>query len=173
MPNYNWQIVAGQLPDGISLDQVTGEISGTPTQIGDYTFTVLCTDSDSPPATEQREYTLSVVEEIIVRGDADRSGEIDIDDVVYLIDYIFGGGPAPDPLWTGDADCSTEIDIDDVVYLIQSIFAGGNVPCDIDGDEMPDCQAYSIASLRHSYHRPQFQFHWHSLTIAFNEQSHD
>ncbi len=130
VPDYSWQIVAGQLPDGLSLDQVTGEISGTPTQIGDYTFTILCADSDSPPATEQREYTITVVEEIFVRGDTDGSGEIDIDDVVYLIDYIFGGGPAPDPLWTGDADCSTGIDIDDVVYLIEYIFGGGPAPCE-------------------------------------------
>ena len=32
-----------------------------------------------------------------VCGDADASGEIDIDDVVFLIAYIFSGGPAPDP----------------------------------------------------------------------------
>ncbi len=30
-----------------------------------------------------------------VPGDADGSGGVDIDDVVYLINYIFGGGPAP------------------------------------------------------------------------------
>ena len=28
-------------------------------------------------------------------GDPNCSGNIDIDDVVYLIAYIFGGGPAP------------------------------------------------------------------------------
>jgi uncharacterized protein (TIGR02145 family) len=32
-----------------------------------------------------------------VCGDADDSGGIDIDDVVFLIAYIFSGGPAPDP----------------------------------------------------------------------------
>jgi uncharacterized protein (TIGR02145 family) len=32
-----------------------------------------------------------------VCGDADGIGGIDIDDVVYLIAYIFSGGPAPDP----------------------------------------------------------------------------
>ena len=32
-----------------------------------------------------------------VCGDADASGGIDIDDVVFLIAYIFSGGPAPDP----------------------------------------------------------------------------
>ncbi|MBU1318219.1 MAG: right-handed parallel beta-helix repeat-containing protein [candidate division Zixibacteria bacterium] len=72
-------------------------------------------------------------------GDADRSTDIDIDDVVYLIFYIFLGGPAPDPLEAGDADCSGAIDIDDVVHLISYIFSGGPAPCDPNGDDVPDC----------------------------------
>ncbi len=64
-----------------------------------------------------------------VPGDADGSGEVDIDDVVYLIQYIFSSSPAPDPLESGDADCSGEVDIDDVVYLIEYIFASGPPPC--------------------------------------------
>jgi len=72
-------------------------------------------------------------------GDANGDGSIDIDDVVYLIGYIFSSGPAPDPLEAGDADCSGGVDIDDVVYLIMYIFSGGHAPCDIDGDSTPDC----------------------------------
>jgi len=66
-----------------------------------------------------------------VRGDPDRSGEIDIDDVAFLIAYIFSGGEPPVPLYTGDADCSENVDIDDVVYLIQYIFLTGAPPCAI------------------------------------------
>jgi len=72
-------------------------------------------------------------------GDTDASGAVDIDDVVYLIAYIFGGGPAPDPLESGDADCSGGVDIDDVVYIIAYIFGGGNPPCDTDSNGEPDC----------------------------------
>jgi hypothetical protein len=72
-------------------------------------------------------------------GDADGSGGIDIDDVVWLICYIFSSGPAPEPIESGDADCSGGIDIDDVVWLINYVFAGGNGPCDTDGDGVPDC----------------------------------
>jgi len=72
-------------------------------------------------------------------GDADFSGAVDIDDVVYLINYIFAGGPAPQPIESGDADCSGGVDIDDVVYLINYIFASGYAPCDPDGNEVPDC----------------------------------
>ncbi len=72
-------------------------------------------------------------------GDVDQSGGVDIDDAVFLINYIFAGGPAPDPLAAGDVNCSSNIDIDDVVYLIQFIFAGGSEPCDVDGDGIPNC----------------------------------
>jgi len=72
-------------------------------------------------------------------GDADNSGAVDIDDVVFLINYIFAGGPQPEPLEASDADCSGDVDIDDVVYLISYIFGGGNPPCDTDGDSQPDC----------------------------------
>lgn len=63
-----------------------------------------------------------------VSGDADGSGEIDIDDAVFLIAYIFSGGTSPAPYFSGDADSSGDIDIDDVVYLINYIFGGGPPP---------------------------------------------
>ena len=76
---------------------------------------------------------------IYLCGDADGNDEIDIDDVIYLLDYVFGDGAAPAPFEAGDADCSGDVDIDDVVYLVMHIFAGGHLPCDTDGDGVPDC----------------------------------
>jgi hypothetical protein len=75
-------------------------------------------------------------------GDADLSGQVDIDDAVYVISYIFMFGPAPNPLSVGDCDCSggpVPVDIDDVVYLMDYILRGGPEPCDIDSDGIPDC----------------------------------
>ena len=72
-------------------------------------------------------------------GDCDGSESVDIDDAVYLINYIFSGGPPPDPYENGDVDCSGSVDIDDVVYVIGYIFSGGYMPCDPNGDGAPDC----------------------------------
>jgi hypothetical protein len=72
-------------------------------------------------------------------GNADGSGGVDIDDAVYLISYIFSGGPPPEPFELGDVDCSGDVDIDDVVYLIGYIFSGGHDPCDTDGDGNEEC----------------------------------
>lgn len=64
-----------------------------------------------------------------VCGDADGSQAISISDAVYLINYIFAGGPPPNPVLAGDADCSHAVSISDAVYLINYIFAGGQTPC--------------------------------------------
>ncbi len=62
-------------------------------------------------------------------GDANADGSVDIFDAVYLIAYIFSGGPAPSPLAAGDANSDGSVDISDVVYLIAYIFSGGPAPC--------------------------------------------
>lgn len=62
-------------------------------------------------------------------GDADNNQLVNISDAVYLIGYIFSGGPAPDPLEAGDADCSGAVNISDAVYLINYVFSGGPAPC--------------------------------------------
>lgn len=72
-------------------------------------------------------------------GDPNGTWDIDIDDAVYLITFIFSGGSPPDPFESGDANCDGSVDIDDVVYVIGYIFSGGNEPCDLDGDGEYDC----------------------------------
>ncbi len=65
----------------------------------------------------------------VVCGDIDWSGGVDIDDIVYLISYVFQGGEQPYPVESGDVDCSGGVDIDDIVYLIAYVFQGGSEPC--------------------------------------------
>ena len=62
-------------------------------------------------------------------GDANGDGSVTITDVVFLINYIFMGGAAPQPLSLGDVDCSGRINIADVVLLVNYIFRGGPAPC--------------------------------------------
>ncbi len=57
---------------------------------------------------------------------------VDIADAIYLMAYIFSGGPAPGdciyPQGLGDANGDGDLDISDAVYLISYIFAGGAAP---------------------------------------------
>jgi hypothetical protein len=123
---YTYSVTAGSLPAGITLGSTTGKLTGTPTASGSFTFTVR--GHENGVNFEDVEYTLNIAAGSYVPGDADGSGSVDIDDVVYLIAYIFTSGPEPSPLNAGDVDGSCAIDIDDVVYLIAYIFTGGPAP---------------------------------------------
>lgn len=63
-------------------------------------------------------------------GDADANDVYNISDAVYLITYIFGGGPAPVPsaAGSGDADCTGVTNISDAVYIVAFIFGDGPAP---------------------------------------------
>jgi hypothetical protein len=62
-------------------------------------------------------------------GDANHDSKVTVSDVVYLVSYLFKGGPPPNPMAAGDANCDTKVTVSDVVYLISYLFKGGNVPC--------------------------------------------
>lgn len=67
-------------------------------------------------------------------GDVNNSGAWppDISDLVYMVDYMFVGGPPPDPIWMTDmADCNGSVDISDLVYMVDYMFMGGPEPCAI------------------------------------------
>jgi len=57
-PPYNWAAVGGTLPGGITLNPTTGQLSGTPTSMGTFSFTVQATDSLSLVA--QKNMTINV-----------------------------------------------------------------------------------------------------------------
>ncbi|MFZ5980911.1 MAG: hypothetical protein ACOYVF_09810, partial [Candidatus Zixiibacteriota bacterium] len=61
-------------------------------------------------------------------GDANTDGNIDNDDMAYLLDFLYSGGPAPNPLANGDPNGNCRIDKGDVYYLEAFLFLGGPAP---------------------------------------------
>jgi hypothetical protein len=61
-------------------------------------------------------------------GDVTADGSVDAADVVYLINYLFIHGPAPDPIEAADVNLDGVVNITDVVYLINYLFIGGPPP---------------------------------------------
>ncbi len=64
-------------------------------------------------------------------GDVDSDNKVSISDAVYMINWIFASGTAPNPVVAGDLNCSGIANISDVVLLINYIFSGGVPPCEL------------------------------------------
>lgn len=59
-PPYKWQVIAGELPPGLALDETNGKIAGTPTSATRCVVTVEVQDSDN--RTASRPVTITVVD---------------------------------------------------------------------------------------------------------------
>jgi len=57
---YSWDIVSGALPNGITIDESTGELHGIATETGNYSFVARVTDANF--LTDQEEFALVVNE---------------------------------------------------------------------------------------------------------------
>ena len=60
IPPYTWALTGGTLPTGLTLNTSTGEVSGTPTVLGSYTFTITVTDSAPTPQSTWTVGTIAV-----------------------------------------------------------------------------------------------------------------
>jgi aminopeptidase N len=126
---YKWKLESGNLPNGLSLDTLTGIISGTPTVLDSFDFTINVTDSSSPSKTDTQQLFILVKESSFLRGDVNHDGVVDLGDAVYLISYLYQNGAAPMPRDAGDVNCNGSVDLGDAVYLINYLYRGGQAPC--------------------------------------------
>jgi hypothetical protein len=65
-PPLRWELTDGSLPAGIVL-HTDGELAGTPTETGDFRFTVTVTDSGRPPYQRSQQLTLTVVSPLMAQ----------------------------------------------------------------------------------------------------------
>jgi hypothetical protein len=60
IPFYHWEVVAGGLPEGLSLDPFTGEVRGTPGAAGEFDVTLRVRDYEEKAAGLERAFTIRV-----------------------------------------------------------------------------------------------------------------
>jgi len=125
-PPYTWDITAGIIPDGLTLDPSTGLLSGVPASAGEFHFTVRATDGGYPAVSDVQPFDFSFT---WVCGDANCDAQVNVADAVYIINYVFKGGPPPAVAKAGDANCDGEVNVADGVYLINYVFKAGPPPC--------------------------------------------
>ncbi|MEZ5358529.1 MAG: C10 family peptidase [Candidatus Zixiibacteriota bacterium] len=72
---------------------------------------------------------VAVLHMLYTCGDANGDSSVNVGDAVHIVNYVFRGGPAPEPEAAGDANCDGSCNVGDAVYLISYIFKGGAAPC--------------------------------------------
>lgn len=132
---------AYEIYDDELLTSLIGESSGNPQGAGDTTFWtvpwILPDGEDyfwrvrAEDGYEAGEWSQTASFYIIagyVCGDANGDGMVNVGDAVFIINYVFKGGAAPERLEAADANADGECNVADAVYLINHIFKGGNPP---------------------------------------------
>lgn len=75
-------------------------------------------------------------------GDVNSDGDVDLSDAVYLLSWLFNGGPEPAPIAcataystmeSGDSNGDGAVDVSDPINILSYLFSGGSAPADACG----------------------------------------
>jgi PKD repeat protein len=130
------QVPSGTPVQSVDIDTCSA-VAGLPA--GEILLSALGGGSIKPSYVDCGTEDLIISEPDYICGDANSDEDVNVSDAVYIINYVFVGGDAPDPLESGDVNCDDTCNVSDAVWIINYVFVGGNEPCDTSGDGIPDC----------------------------------
>jgi len=117
-------------------DTTCSAIKDTTTNDGVYSWAVPDTPSDNcliiisdvanGIPSDTSDYYFCIID--YLPGDADGNGTVDLGDILFLISYLYKGGPAPVPMAVGNVNADCVVDLGDVLYLISYLYKGGPAP---------------------------------------------
>jgi len=127
---YHWYKVDGtSYPPGLTMS-TGGILTGTAAVQGTFTFTARVLDSGSPQTSMERAITVTIGPPLRPAGDVTSDGVVSLSDIIFIVNYVYKGGPEPVPAAYGDVDSSCTITSADVIYLVNYVLKGGAAPLD-------------------------------------------
>ena len=106
----------------------TSFIDTTVDSSGIYDYLIIAEDGSRNLGPHSEVFTVSVAGDCFLQGDSNGDGGVNVADVVYVINYVFRGGPPPELYFSGDANCDDVVSVGDAVFLINYTFKGGPAP---------------------------------------------
>jgi len=131
--SYYWIIDSPELVDNQKLtilpnDSIHIQIKAVPHLQGNYSLpmhtTVFQSNGNSFFAASD---TLTFVVSSLC-GDANGDGVLNVLDISYIINFLYNGGPEPNPFESGDFDSDGYINILDITYMIIYLYGDGKAP---------------------------------------------
>jgi len=121
-----WQDTDGALSGTGLVLLSSGLLAGTPTVGGTIDFVARVTDAVGASTDKPLPLAVNGPYEC---GDGNGDGDVNVADAVYVINFVFRGGAAPDPFDAGDANCDGQVNVGDAVYVVNYVFRSGPAPC--------------------------------------------
>ena len=115
----------GDVCDNCPNDANQNQDDGDSDTVGD-----VCDNCPDDPNTDQTDTDGDNIGDVCdwICGDANASGNLNVLDISYIINFLYKNGPAPDPLEKADVDHSGANNILDVSYLVNYLYRGGPAP---------------------------------------------
>jgi hypothetical protein len=114
----SWQVLVlpgSSTPDTFGID-VKGHVTGS---CGSYPSYEDWIGGQAQAATQPVLY---------IRGDVNRDYLVNVGDVVFLLNYLYKGGPPPEVEESGDVNSDGVVELGDVVYLVNYLYKSGPPP---------------------------------------------
>lgn len=88
---------------------------------GAYWYRVKALDAENQESAWS-DYAATTVYQNYVLGDCTGDGLVNLSDITCAVSYMFGGGPAPDPLGRIDVNCSGTQNLTDLTLMVNFLF---------------------------------------------------